>query len=395
MPVKFQLRRDTTANWLSADAIAAGEPVVEYDASGIAVGVKIGGSSGGTWNTTDYLAGTFPLRSSTGVSNINDANQFGRYVWTSGTTSLTNGPFTFTTDDGSVVVDVTVFDSIKVQRLTTEGNGTVPSKNYIRVYDGDASVWRAWQGTLLWATDATTGTPVTCTTFEAKGQATFSDGTVTAPSITNNGDTNTGVWFPADDALAVSTNGAEAIRFNSSQQALFTDGTNALPAVSNHDDPDTGIYFSGANEVSVSTGGTQRVSINAAGLVSLLGNAFIGGNLDMDSGSIQNLANPTALQDAATKDYLEIDRVGQIALIHITTAGAIAFQVSGRLTSGLFTMVGNLRTDLRSVNGTWRGFLVGNAGHARLTVTSSSCSEDNNQSLTATSGIWGVFIRTA
>jgi hypothetical protein len=43
----------------------------------------------------------------------------------------------------------------------------------------------------------------------------FADGSAAAPSITNNGDTNTGIFFPAADTIAFSEGGAEVARFNS------------------------------------------------------------------------------------------------------------------------------------------------------------------------------------
>jgi hypothetical protein len=44
----------------------------------------------------------------------------------------------------------------------------------------------------------------------------FADGTAAAPSITNDGDTNTGIFFPAADTIAFSEGGAEAMRIDSS-----------------------------------------------------------------------------------------------------------------------------------------------------------------------------------
>jgi len=48
------------------------------------------------------------------------------------------------------------------------------------------------------------------------GVASFPDGSAAAPSITNTGDTNTGIFFPAEDAIAFSEGGTEAMRINSS-----------------------------------------------------------------------------------------------------------------------------------------------------------------------------------
>ena len=47
------------------------------------------------------------------------------------------------------------------------------------------------------------------------GVVSFEDGSAAAPSITNTGDTNTGVFFPAADTVAVSTGGSERMRVDS------------------------------------------------------------------------------------------------------------------------------------------------------------------------------------
>jgi hypothetical protein len=53
------------------------------------------------------------------------------------------------------------------------------------------------------------------TTLSASGAASFADGTSSAPAITNTGDTNTGVYFPAADEVAVAAGGSVAAAFNS------------------------------------------------------------------------------------------------------------------------------------------------------------------------------------
>lgn len=54
--------------------------------------------------------------------------------------------------------------------------------------------------------------------LDSSGNVAFQDGTALAPSITNNGDTNTGVFFPAADNAAISTGGSERFRVGSSGQ---------------------------------------------------------------------------------------------------------------------------------------------------------------------------------
>lgn len=53
---------------------------------------------------------------------------------------------------------------------------------------------------------------------------TYVAGSVGAPPITTAGDTNTGIWFPAADTVAVSTGGTERIRWTSGGVTKVTGG---------------------------------------------------------------------------------------------------------------------------------------------------------------------------
>ena len=53
------------------------------------------------------------------------------------------------------------------------------------------------------------------TTLGATGRASFSAGTVSAPSITTTGDVNTGIFFPAADTIAFTEGGTERMRIDS------------------------------------------------------------------------------------------------------------------------------------------------------------------------------------
>jgi hypothetical protein len=72
------------------------------------------------------------------------------------------------------------------------------------------------------ATDAQTVTltlPATSGTLVTTGGAQtieFADGSASAPSITNSGDTNTGIFFPAADTIAFAEGGVESMRINAS-----------------------------------------------------------------------------------------------------------------------------------------------------------------------------------
>jgi hypothetical protein len=58
------------------------------------------------------------------------------------------------------------------------------------------------------------------------GTATFAAGTVSAPSITTSGDTNTGIYFPAADTIALSAGGVQQIQFGTSGAVTTPNGLN-------------------------------------------------------------------------------------------------------------------------------------------------------------------------
>lgn len=330
MSAKIQLRRDSA--WIGTDTLAAGEVGVDFDASGVVKGIKIGREDGGsTWTNTDYLQGTVPERSSTGITDLNSANLRGRYVWSSGTGIVTNAPITFVADDGQVTVLNNVFGTTNetiVQWLSTEGNGTVPSKHYVRIYDTGAAAWRAWNAVTNWAADSSNGTAITCTNLDAKGIISAADGTAAAPSITNNGDTDTGIFFSADNSLSITTAGA------------------------------------------------SRVTVGAAGGVTMSSNLEVGGNLDMTSGTILNVVDPSTQQGAVTVNYLEVGtRVGATAVL-IVNGTSISLQAAGKTTSGLFSLSGGTAGlgNLRAAAGQWTGIVTLSTGHyAKIDVNSSDC----------------------
>jgi hypothetical protein len=66
-------------------------------------------------------------------------------------------------------------------------------------------------GTLVFQTGST---PTTAVTIDTSQRAAFVAGTAAAPAITTAGDTDTGIFFPAANTLAFSTNGTEDARFD-------------------------------------------------------------------------------------------------------------------------------------------------------------------------------------
>lgn len=327
MSAKIQVRRDITGSagtgWSANPNLAPGEIGLDTTLNQIKIGL---GPSDTAWNSLAWLGGTLPVFSSpsTDLNNATNSVQ-GVYRFTDGS-ALTNGPgvnIDIKAADGGACMIVMVFGAIVLQQLFTDGDGSQPQKTYSRIYDGS---WRAWTPQNTWGVDATEGTSVNCRMLDVKSVATFADGSSANPSISNNGDNDTGIYWPADNSIALVT------------------------------------------------GGTARLTIGAAGGVTLTNNLQVDGTLNMTSGQISNLADPTSAADAATKSYVDGTRVGQTAVIAVNGT-TVHTQVSGTSTSGLFTIgtagIGNLR----SVVGTWRGIACSpTGGYRQLDVNTSSAS---------------------
>ena len=124
---------------------------------------------------------------------------------------------------------------------TLRAAGTKVNENFDEVYTllGD--------GTTLSSGISASTTVITLTAPALSGSVTGTytlagTPTITSPSIS--GPTFTGVLSIADGAVGA-------------------------PSITNTGDTDTGIYFSAADEVSITTGGSQRLSVSSAGVVAL------------------------------------------------------------------------------------------------------------------------------
>ncbi len=102
---------------------------------------------------------------------------------------------------------------------TTVGDGTGDSirvggdkinDNFVEIYT------LLGTGTTLSSGISATATVVTLAGPSISGVASFADGSVSAPSITNTGDANTGIYFGAADTVNVTTGGTKRIEIDSS-----------------------------------------------------------------------------------------------------------------------------------------------------------------------------------
>lgn len=240
MTAKIQIRRDTISNWSGASPTAnlsAGEIGVAFTAAGDVHGVKIGPSGGGNWNSLPYLNGTLPDIDVSGITSWNDnaLRTTGRFILNANfATDGPSGAIAFVTDDGRITCMSVAFGTSHLHIVTTEGNSAatptaVPAKMLFRIYDGNAATpaWRDWTPLSLWSSSASTGVDITSRSVAVQ------DGTVGAPSITNVGDSDTGVYFPADNTFAVGLNGSNAILAETTGVKVNVSPTLALAAAAN------------------------------------------------------------------------------------------------------------------------------------------------------------------
>jgi hypothetical protein len=210
----MQIRRGTLAAW-----DAASNPVLEPGELGFVTDTgltafKVGDGSTG-WDTLPYVNSTYPELLVTGGTNLDLAVTQGRYPLSSLVT-YTSSPalpseYAQGVTDGDSILTVTVPSSgIVIQQINT----SLTAKQFLRARNG--STWTAWKriDTLL-ATDSLSITNITLSgNLTVGGIISVPDGSAAAPSITNTGDTDTGLYFPAgDNTVGITTNGVLRAQF--------------------------------------------------------------------------------------------------------------------------------------------------------------------------------------
>jgi hypothetical protein len=100
-------------------------------------------------------------------------------------------------------------------------------------------------------------------TFTFQGAVELPAGTVSAPSLTTTGDTNTGIFFPAADTIAFVEGGVESLRLNSSGKLVYA--ANALGAASAGllENDGTSLYFTPTSTQRGVVPGMQYYVLNA------------------------------------------------------------------------------------------------------------------------------------
>ena len=109
------------------------------------------------------------------------------------------------------------FQSIGLGSSANDGTGDTIRAGGDKINDNFTEIYTLLgTGTALTSGLSATSSVVTLAGPSITGVASFADGSASAPSITNTGDTNTGVFFSAADEVAITTGGTQRFKVTAS-----------------------------------------------------------------------------------------------------------------------------------------------------------------------------------
>ena len=109
------------------------------------------------------------------------------------------------------------FQSIGLGSTADDGTGDTIRVGGDKINDNFTEIYTLLgTGTALTSGLSATSSVVTLAGPSITGVASFADGSASAPSITNTGDTNTGVFFSAADEVAITTGGTQRFKVTAS-----------------------------------------------------------------------------------------------------------------------------------------------------------------------------------
>ncbi len=202
------------------------------------------------------------------------------------------------------------YQSIEIGTAANDGTGDTLRVGGDKINDNFVEIYTLLgTGSALTSGISATSSVVSLASPTVTGVASFADGSAGAPSISNTGDSNTGIFFSAADQVAITTGGTARLTI-SSTAATFAGGI--LVA----DDGDIG-----------SASATDAIQISSAGIVTFKDDILI-----KDGGTIGVASATTAMTIASTGivtfvDDILIKDAGTIG--NATTAAAIQIEADG------------------------------------------------------------------
>tara|TARA_B110000046_G_scaffold181788_1_gene214589 strand:- start:575 stop:1441 length:867 start_codon:yes stop_codon:yes gene_type:complete len=203
------------------------------------------------------------------------------------------------------------YQSIGIGSSAGDGTGDTLRIGADKVNDNFVEIYTLLgTGSALSSGISATASVVTLAGPTITGVASFADGSVSAPSITNTGDTNTGIFFSAADKVNVTTGGTERIEIDSAGLAVV----GVITATSTI----TGTTLEATGDTS--SGDNAAIGYTAAEGLILTG---------------QGSTNDVTIKNDADADVIEIPT----GTTNVTVAGT--FGTGGLITSGAGIVIAN------------------------------------------------------
>ena len=174
---------------------------------------------------------------------------------------------------------------------------------------------------------------------------------MSAPGQSFRLDTDTGIYRPGTNQVAISAGGATAALFDSGGIEVL-DGSAAAPSISFISDTDTGIYIPGTNQVAISAGGANAAVFGATNSITNrtyfekavnhypVVNATVTGTYTVDM-SLSNVFNLT-LTGNTTLDYSNQSEGSYILLVTQDGTGgrSLSFTSGGKFIGATAVSIG-------------------------------------------------------
>jgi len=179
------------------------------------------------------------------------------------------------------------------------------------------------------------------TTLSATGVTTVQAGTALLPAITTSGDTNTGIWFPAADQVAITTGGAQrAVVDASGNVGIGTTSPVSKLQVSNSTNGGA-VEITAANTYYLATSTDETVAFQGEFFQNDISANRAAGYMQIGkSGDFSNAANASAFLAFATRnagtiaEKLRITSTGGVNLGATTDPGAGNLSLTGNVVIG-------------------------------------------------------------
>lgn len=195
------------------------------------------------------------------------------------------------------------------------------------------------------------------------------DGTAVAPALTFSSEGTMGIYRAAAGVLGFAVGGALVLSLTSTGLTFTTPlvlpiGSATAPSLTFVANTNTGIYSPATNQVAITTNGSQKLLVDASGNTTIAGTLGVGGTSIGFSG-----AGANTISAGNATGYLQFQTGGANTRLTIDAAGLFTFATAVTFSStqayaGVVTFNNNIALDWKDAGGTARRAAILNAANA-------------------------------